>query len=151
MPAQRLQQYLDQQGVKYRVISHSPAFTAQEVAEAAHIPGRMMAKVVIMTLDGQMAMVAVPAPKIIHPRNLARSLSVQQATLLHENDFREQFPDCEAGALPPFGNLYEMPVYIDSELARQQEIVFSAGSYRELFSLPMKDYLRLVQPQEITH
>src|SRR5690554_901882 len=105
MPAKRLQQYLDQQGVKYRVISHSPAFTAQEVAETAHIPGRMMAKVVSMTLDGQMAMVVVPAPKIIHPRNLARSLAVQQATLLHENDFREKFPDCEVGALPPFGNL----------------------------------------------
>ncbi|NHH99132.1 MULTISPECIES: aminoacyl-tRNA deacylase [Oceanimonas] len=151
MPAQRLQQYLDQQEVKYRVISHSPAFTAQEVAETAHIPGRMMAKVVIMTLDGRMAMVVVPAPKIIHPDSLARSLSVQEATLLHENHFREQFPDCEVGALPPFGNLYDMPVYLDTELARQEEIVFSAGSYRELFSLPMKDYLRLVQPQEITH
>ncbi|WP_107851231.1 aminoacyl-tRNA deacylase [Oceanimonas marisflavi] len=150
MPAQRLQQYLDQQGVKYRVISHSPAFTAQEVAEAAHIPGRIMAKVVIVTLDGRMAMVVVPAPRIIHPRNLARSLAVEQATLLHENDFREQFPDCEVGALPPFGNLYDMPVYIDSELARQEEIVFSAGSYRELFSLPMKDYLRLVRPREIS-
>ncbi|WP_116474776.1 aminoacyl-tRNA deacylase [Zobellella maritima] len=149
MPAKRLQQYLDQQGVKYRVISHSPAFTAQEVAEAAHIPGKVMAKVVIMTLDGQMTMVVLPAPKIIHPDRLARSLSAQEATFIHESNFREKFPDCEVGALPPFGNLYEMPVYIDSELAQQEEIVFSAGSYRELFSLTMKDYLRLVEPKEI--
>jgi Ala-tRNA(Pro) deacylase len=149
MPAQRLQQYLDQQGVKYRVITHSPAFTAQDVAEVAHVPGRVMAKVVMMTLDGQMAMIVVPAPKKIHPDSLARSLSAKEVTFLHENNFREKFPDCDVGALPPFGNLYEMPVYIDTELAQQEEIVFSAGSYRELFSLPMKDYLRLVQPREI--
>ncbi|WP_417616771.1 aminoacyl-tRNA deacylase [Oceanisphaera sp.] len=147
MPAQRLKQYLDQQGVKYRVITHSPAFTAQDVAESAHIPGSVMAKVVIVTLDDQMTMIVVPAPKRIHTDSLAQALSAKAATLLHENDFREQFPDCEVGALPPFGNLYHMPVYIDAELAHQQEIVFSAGSYRELFSLPTKDYLRLVQPK----
>ncbi|MBM7456364.1 Ala-tRNA(Pro) deacylase [Oceanisphaera litoralis] len=142
MPAQRLQQYLDQQGVKYRVITHSPAFTAQDVAEVAHVPGRVMAKVVIMNLDDRMAMIVVPAPKTIHPDSLARSLSVKEVTFLHENDFREQFPDCQVGALPPFGNLYDMPVYIDTELARQAEIVFSAGSYRELFSLSMKPSFR---------
>nr|WP_281257617.1 YbaK/EbsC family protein [Zobellella endophytica] len=108
-------------------MSHSPAFTAQEVAEAAHVPGRVIAKVVIMTLDGQMAMIVVPAPKMLHSDSLARSLSAQEVTFLHEHDFREKFPDCEVGALPPFGNLYEMPVYIDTELARQEEIVFSAG------------------------
>ncbi|MBR9856740.1 MAG: YbaK/EbsC family protein [Gammaproteobacteria bacterium] len=150
MPAQRLQQYLDQQGVKYRVITHSPAFTAQDVAEVAHVPGSVMAKVVIMSLDGQMTMIVVPAPKKIHPDNLAQSLSAQEVTFLHENDFREKFPDCDVGALPPFGNLYEITVYIDSELAHQEEIVFSAGSYRELFSLTMKDYLRLVQPKQFT-
>ncbi|WP_298721484.1 aminoacyl-tRNA deacylase [uncultured Oceanisphaera sp.] len=150
MPAQRLQQYLDQEGVKYRVITHSPAFTAQDVAEAAHVPGRVMAKVVMMTLDGQMAMIVVPAPKRVHTDSLARSLSAQEVAFLHENDFREKFPDCEVGALPPFGNLYSIPVYIDTELARQAEIVFSAGSYRELFSLPMKDYLRLVKPKQFT-
>lgn len=148
MPAQRLQQYLDQQGVKYRVITHSPAFTAQDVAEVAHVPGSVMAKVVIMTLDGQMTMIVVPAPKRIHTDSLAQALSAQEVAFLHENDFREKFPDCQVGALPPFGNLYEMPVYIDTELAHQQEIVFSAGSYRELFSLPVKDYLRLVQPKQ---
>ncbi|GHA13879.1 aminoacyl-tRNA deacylase [Oceanisphaera arctica] len=148
MPAQRLQQYLDQQGVKYRVITHSPAFTAQDVAEVAHVPGWVMAKVVIMTLDGQMTMIVVPAPKKIHTDTLAQALSAKEVTFLHENDFREKFPDCQVGALPPFGNLYEMPVYIDTELAHQEEIVFSAGSYRELFSLPMKDYLRLVQPKQ---
>ncbi|MDX1719293.1 MAG: hypothetical protein R3353_03980, partial [Salegentibacter mishustinae] len=75
MPAQRLQQYLDQQGVKYRVITHSPAFTAQDVAEVAHVPGSVMAKVVIMTLDGQMTMIVVPAPKRIHTDSLAQALS----------------------------------------------------------------------------
>lgn len=150
MPAQRLKQYLDQQGVKYRVITHSPAFTAQDLAESAHIPGSVMAKVVIVTLDDLMTMIVVPAPKRIHPDSLAQALSAKEVTLLHENDFREQFPDCEVGALPPFGNLYHMPVYIDTELAHQEEIVFSAGSYRELFSLPTKDYLRLVQPKTFT-
>ncbi|MGO5000532.1 aminoacyl-tRNA deacylase [Oceanisphaera sp. W20_SRM_FM3] len=148
MPAQRLQQYLDQQGVKYRVITHSPAFTAQDVAEVAHIPGSVMAKVVIVTLDGQMTMIVVPAPKMIHTDTLAQALSAQKVTLVHEHDFREKFSDCQVGALPPFGNLYDMPVYLDTELAHQKEIVFSAGSYRELFSLPMKDYLRLVQPKQ---
>jgi len=149
MPAKRVQQYLDQQGVKYKLLIHSPAFTAQEVAEVAHVPGRLMAKTVIMTLDGKMAMIVVPAPKMIHPDSLAESLSVKEATFLHESNFRDKFPDCEVGALPPFGNLYDMPVYIDTELAQQEEIVFSAGSYRELFTLPMQDYMRLVQPKEI--
>ncbi|MFP2769166.1 aminoacyl-tRNA deacylase [Oceanisphaera sp. KMM 10153] len=148
MPAQRLQQYLDQQGVKYRIITHSPAFTAQDVAEVAHVPGRVMAKVVMMSLDGQMTMIVVPAPKRVHPDSLAQALSAQEVAFLHENDFRETFPDCDVGALPPFGNLYEMPVYIDNEFAHQEEIVFSAGSYRELFSLSVKDYLRLVQPKQ---
>jgi len=149
MPAKRLQQYLDQQGVKYKLIIHSPAFTAQEVAEVAHVPGRLMAKTVIMTLDGTMAMIVVPAPKMIHPDSLGEALGAKEVTFLHESNFRDKFPDCDVGALPPFGNLYDMPVYIDTELAQQEEIVFSAGSYRELFTLPMQDYMRLVQPKEI--
>ena len=116
MACAKLQEYLDQHDVRYVSIKHSPAFTAQEIAGAAHIPGKDVAKTVIVKLDGTMAMVVLPAPEMVRMKHLKAETGSEKVELASEEEFKGRFPDCEVGAMPPFGNLYEMDVFVEERL-----------------------------------
>jgi Ala-tRNA(Pro) deacylase len=144
-----LREFLDNHHIDYTVISHSRSFTAQETAEAAHIPGNEFAKNVIVMIDGKMAMVVESASRRVP---LGRLKALAQAADVHiadETEFRERFGDCELGAMPPFGNLYDMDVYVDEQLTRDENIVFNAGSHTELIKLAYKDFAALAHPKII--
>lgn len=147
MPVKRLKDFLDQHGVKYVSISHSPAFTAQEIAASAHIPGRELAKTVMVKLDGKMAMAVLPASYQVDLDGLKKLAGAGRIELANEEEFRDLFPGCEPGAMPPFGNLYEMPVFVSETLAEDEEIAFNAGSHTELVRLGYADFVRLVEPK----
>jgi Ala-tRNA(Pro) deacylase len=147
MPAQRLQAFLDENQVKYVVISHSRAFTAQEVAAATHIPGKELAKSVIIEIDGELAMAVLPGSQRVDVDLLRDAVGAKEVTLARESAFRDRFPECDLGAMPPFGNLYGMPVYVADSLAEDEEIAFNAGSHTELVKLSYRDFARLVQPR----
>jgi len=146
MPAKRLKDFLDGQGVKYVCVSHSPAFTAQEIAASAHIPGKELAKTVMVKLDGTISMAVLPADYAVDFDLLKEAASAKEAELATEAEFLDLFPQCEAGAMPPFGNLYEMDVYADESLAEDESIAFNAGSHKELVKLAYADFARLVEP-----
>ena len=146
MPATKLKQFLDANGVRYLSIQHSPAFTAQEIAAAAHIPGREVAKTVMVNLDDTMAMAVLSATRKLDRDLLEGAAGVRHATLATEREFRDKFPDCEVGAMPPFGNLYDMKVFVDEMLADDEFIAFNAGSHAELIQMKYEDFARLVQP-----
>lgn len=150
MPKQRLKDFLDREGVKYVSIVHSAAFTAQEVAASAHIPGKILAKTVMVRVDGSLAMAVIPASYAVDFDLLQGALGAGKVTLAHEEDFEDQFPDCELGAMPPFGNLYEVPVYVSRTLAENDEIAFNACTHRELIKLPYNEFARLVKPKVIS-
>jgi len=146
MPANTLKKFLDSRGVKYVSIQHSPAYTAPEVAESAHIAGSDFAKTVIVKIDGQMAMVVVPAQRKIVLSELRDLLVSDKVQLATEDEFKGRFPDCEVGAMPPFGNLYDMSVYIDQSLTGHPEIAFNAGTHREVIKMASDDFAQLVNP-----
>ncbi len=141
-----LTEYLDAQKVAYLVISHSPAYTAQGIAGLAHISGRELAKTVMVKLDGQLVMAVVPAKYHVDLVSLRRGTNAKTASLATEDEFRDRFPQCETGAMPPFGNLYGLPVYADDSLEDDKEIAFNAGTHRELIRMAWEDYKRLAQP-----
>lgn len=147
MPTQRLKEFLDSNKVKYVAISHSQAFTAQEIAASAHIPGRQLAKTVMITLDGNMAMAVLPATDHVDLRLLKQAAGAKKAKLAGEREFKDLFPDCEIGAMPPFGNLYDLEVYVAASLAEGEEIAFNAGSHTELIRMAYADFERLVEPR----
>jgi Ala-tRNA(Pro) deacylase len=146
MPSNKLKAFLDSQGVKYISVSHSPAYTAQEIAASAHIPGKELAKTVIVKLDGRLAMVVLPASAQVSFSSLKAAAGVGDVDLADEDEFKDRFPDCELGAMPPFGNLYGMQVYVAKTLTYDKEIAFNAGSHAELVKLAYADYQRLVEP-----
>jgi len=149
MPVTTLKQLLDKEKIKYVSIIHSTAYTAPEVAASAHIHGRELAKTVIVYLDGEMAMAVLPANRKVVLADLREMTGADQAKLVPEEDFKKRFPDCEVGAMPPFGNLYGMEVYVAASLAQNAEIAFNAGSHTEVIKLAYKDFERLVRPQVI--
>lgn len=146
MPVGKLRQFLDSHQIKYIVIDHSPAYTAREVAASALVPRREFAKTVIVHLDGRAAMAVLPASRHVDLQKLARLAGASAATVADEQEFQELFPGCEVGAMPPFGNLYEMPVYVDDMLREDDDIVFNAGSHIQVIRMEYDDYQRLVQP-----
>lgn len=149
MPIRKLREFLESNNIKYMVISHSTAYTALEVAEMVHISGRELAKTVMIKMDGKMAMVVLPASYNIDLDHLAEAAGVHTVILVNEDGFMNMFPDCEIGAMPPFGNLYDMEVFIEPSLAEDKEIAFNAGNHRELIKLSFKDFDRLVQPKRL--
>ncbi len=146
MPVKRLKQFLDENRVRYVAISHSPAYTAQQIAASAHVPGKDLAKTVIVKVDGKMAMAVLPAPQRVDLDRLRKALRAQTVELASEREFADRFPGCEPGAMPPFGNLYDMDVYVAEKLTADEEIAFNAGSHTELIRLPFKEFQRLVKP-----
>lgn len=144
---QQLKEYLDSRGVKYTVLTHSQAFTAQEIAAVARIPGKELAKTVIMRLDGKLVMVVLPASDMVDFRLLKKAMNADRAELATEGEFRDRFPQCELGAMPPFGNLYDMEVLVAADLQEDKEIAFNAGDHRILVRMAYEDYQRLVSPK----
>ena len=147
MPLGKLHEFLDGHVIKYVVISHSTAFTAQEIAASAHVPGRELAKTVMVKLDGKLAMAVLPAPDKVDFDKLRALADASEAELAAEDEFKDTFPNCEVGAMPPFGNLYDMDVYVAQKLAQDDHIAFNAGSHKELIQLAYTDFERLVQPK----
>jgi Ala-tRNA(Pro) deacylase len=149
MPMQKLKEFLDANGVRFDSVPHATAYTAQGVARTAHIPGREVAKTVMVMLDGRLAMAVVPAPRSVHVEELRRASGAVSVALAREEDFRGDFPGCELGAMPPFGNLFQMEVFVDRHLAEDEEIAFNAGSHKELVKMKYRDFERLVHPKVV--
>ena len=149
MPSKKLKSFLDENKIKYVSIQHSSAYTAQEIAAIAHIPGKDLAKTVIIKIDGKMAMAVLPASFKVSFENLKDTLGVKEARLAYEQEFIDKFPDCEVGAMPPFGNIYGMDVYVAESLAEKEEIAFNACSHIELIKMNFSDFERLVKPKRI--
>ena len=150
MPASKLKEYLDSNKVKYKTINHSPAYTAQEVAATAHVPGRDFAKTVIVKIDGSLAMVIEPANQKVNFESVKSLAGSKDVELASEAEFQDRFPGCELGAMPPFGNLYNMDVYISDVLSKEDEISFNAGTHSELIKMSYSDYEKLVKPTVIS-
>ncbi|MGM0571244.1 aminoacyl-tRNA deacylase [Marinobacter sp.] len=146
MPGKQLKAFLDQSGVDYIALSHPPAYTAQQLAHHGHIAGDRVAKSVIIELDGKMAMLVMPATWRIHWERLSDVLETDFVELADEMEFKDRFPDCEVGAMPPFGNLFNMPVYCCEALTRQPDIAFAAGSHEESIHMQTADFLALANP-----
>lgn len=147
MLAKRLKDFLENHHVKYLCVSHSPAFTAQEVAAAAHVSGKQMAKTVIVKIDDQLAMIVLPAHDHINFAALKEAAGATRVDLATESEFKTKFPECEVGAMPPFGNLYGMPVYVSGALTDIDQIIFNGGSHSDLVKLSYHDFERLVKPK----
>jgi Ala-tRNA(Pro) deacylase len=149
MPAKRLKTFLDEHRVKYTTITHSPAFTAQEIAHTAHISGRDVAKTVIAKIDGHLAMLVLPASDQVVFGFLKETVGADEVELATEREFQDLFPGCELGAMPPFGNLFDMDVYVSESLTHDDEIAFNAGSHTELIRMMYEDFQRLVNPRVV--
>jgi len=147
MPAKRVKQFLDENHVKYVSIHHSPAFTAQEIAASAHISGREFAKTVVVKIDGITAMAVLPASLRLDLDAFRDAVGADEVRLATEDEFESLFPGCELGAMPPFGNLFGLDVFVASCLSEEKSIVFNAGTHQEALRLDYADFARLVQPR----
>lgn len=149
MPTSKIKEYLDREDVEYTTLEHSPVYTAQETAATAHIPGRQLAKTVMIKLDGEIAMAVLPATRRVNLDRLKEVLGVSEVELATEREFKDLFPDCEAGAMPPFGNLYGLEVIADESISGEVVIAFCAGSHSELIQLSVSDFERLAKPKKV--
>jgi Ala-tRNA(Pro) deacylase len=147
MALNKLRAFLDSHNIRYLVFSHSLAYTAQGIAALTHISGKELAKTVIVRIDGNLAMAVVPASCHVDLSLLKKAAGARVVELASELEFKDKFPDCEPGAMPPFGNLYGMAVYVDESLASNLEITFNAGTHRELVRMDWVDLVRLVEPR----
>ncbi len=143
---ERLIQLFTDSGMPFQLLQHHQAYTAQEIAAEQKVPGRQMAKVVMVKADSQVAMLVMPATQRVNFRKLAGVLGCPDVRLVEEKEFARLFPDCYPGAMPPFGNLYNIPVYVDRVLAEDTEIVFNAGTHSDALKVRYADYARLVSP-----
>ena len=143
----RIKEFLDGNKAKYVIVTHSPAFTAQEVAEAAHIPGRHLAKTIVVKIDGKLAMAVVPAHREVDMSALRAAAGAHYAELADKAEFAERFEGCQLGAMPPFGNVFGMETYVDRELTHEDYIAFNAGSHTDVIAMRFADYRRLAHPR----
>lgn len=149
MPAQKLRRYLDANDVRYLTIQHSPAYTAQDIAEAAHVSGKVLAKTVVLKVEGALVMAVLPATHKVDLEMMREALGASKVELAHESDFATAFPGCEVGAMPPFGNLWDVPVYVAEVLTDDEQIAFNAGTHTELIQMSYEDFHRLVRPKVV--
>ena len=149
MPIRKLKAFLNENDIRYVTISHSTAYTAQEIAASAHIPGKELAKTVMIKVNGTMAMAVLPASYQVDFDLLKTATGAEAVELATEEEFQNLFPECELGAMPPFGNLYGMDVFMAASLAEDEEIAFNAGSHTELIRMAFPDYVRLVEPVQL--
>ena len=146
MPVRKLKEFLTTHDVPYESITHAQTFTAGETAQAAHVKGREMAKVVLVKCDGKMCMAVVPAHYHVDLDRLKEITGAQSIQLAEEKEFEALFPECDIGAMPPFGNLYGMDVFVEQELAEDEAIAFNAGTHTEVIKMAYGDFERLVKP-----
>ena len=142
----RLENYLRENDVPFREMTHRAAYTAQDVATAQHVAGKQVAKAVMMVADNSMLMVVLPASYRINLNKLGDALGEMTVRFAHEHEFAHLFKDCDVGAMPPFGNLYNMPVYVDRSLSEDEQIVFQAGTHCDTMQVAYTDFARLVRP-----
>ena len=147
MLSPRLHNYLDQQQSHYATLTHDRTVTAHETASATHLSRQLFAKTVMLKVDGTLSMMVMPAAYRVDLTRLSRALGGRTVELADEAEFKDAFPDCEIGAMPPFGNLYGLPVFVDSRLASQTEIAFNAGTHTDAVRMPYKEFERLAQPE----
>ncbi len=147
MPSKKLIDLLNENQMKFVVIHHSRAYTANEVAHSAHIHGQELAKTVIVKIDGKLAMAVRPASGLVNTGLLRDELGAKSVEVAGEHEFANRFPECEVGAEPPFGNLYDMDVYVSEALTHDNEIAFNAGTHTELIRMAYNDYEKLVKPK----
>jgi len=146
MPVDRLREFLEDNDVRFDTLRHAKAFTAQEAAAAAHVPGKEMAKTVVVKVNGDLAMVVLPSTDQVSMSRLKEVTGAERVELASEPEFSDRFPTCEPGAMPPFGNLWNVPVFVDQRLREDERIAFPAGTHTELVRLAYADYERLVHP-----
>ena len=144
--SRQLKKFLDGAGVSYKVTKHPEAFTAQEVAAAEHVPGKAMAKVVIVLADKKPVMTVLPASYRVDFKKLKKLLGAKSVRLASEDEFGGLFPDCEVGAMPPFGEMFDLPVYSDQVLREDERVTFNAGTHTETVTVAYADYERLANP-----
>ena len=147
MPVKKLKDFLSSHNIKYVTISHSPAYTAQEIAALSHISGKDMAKTVIVNIDNETVMLVLQASCGVDFDLLKKNTGADTIELASEQEFKNMFQGCETGAMPPFGNLYGMKVYVEERLTKDEEISFNAGSHTELIKMAYKDYENVVKPE----
>jgi Ala-tRNA(Pro) deacylase len=146
MPTKKLREFLNSQNVPYMTVAHSVAYTAKEIAALTHISNKELAKTVIVRIDGAMAMAVLPASYDVDLVALRAAIGAKSVTLAKESEFKDRFPECDIGAMPPFGNLYGMAVYVDESLTKDKDIAFNAGTHEELLQVSYADFARLVNP-----
>ena len=149
MPVEKLKKFLDSKKVKYVSIKHSLAYTAHEIAASTHIHGKEIAKTVIVKTDEKFAMAVLPANYRVDIDLLKKASGATRAEIAGEEEFKDLFPGCDLGAMPPFGNLYDMNVYVDKSLSEDEDIAFNAGSHTELIRMSYKDFIKLVNPRVV--
>jgi Ala-tRNA(Pro) deacylase len=143
----KLKDYLEKNQVRYEVGYHERVYTSQEIAAAMHVPGKELTKVIMVKADGKMTMLVLPASYRVDTKKLKKVFQCKRLGIAKEKDFEELFPDCEIGAMPPFGNLYNLEVWVDQILTEDEFIVFQAGSHVETLRIKYSDYARLVSPK----
>jgi len=143
---ERLEAYLREQQVSFTVQHHRPAYTAQDVAASEHIPGKLVAKVVVVFADDALVMLVLPASHRVDLTRVGAAIGARSVYFAGEGELAAIFPDCAVGAMPPFGNLYHLPVYVDRMFAEDTTIVFQAGTHTDTISIPYADFARLVKP-----
>jgi Ala-tRNA(Pro) deacylase len=146
MPAKKLREFLNSQNIPYMTISHAVAYTAKEIAALTHVSNKELAKTVIVKIDSTLAMAVLPASHDVDLSSLRVATGARSVSLAKESEFKDRFPECEIGAMPPFGNLYGMAVYVDESLTKDKDIAFNAGSHNELLQVCYADFERLVEP-----
>lgn len=144
---QRIRDYLDSQGVTYESMHHSQAYTAQEVAHSLHISGRRCVKAVVLDGDGKLIMAVIPASHRLSLQDLRATTEVNRLEMLTESELVKLFPDCELGAIPPFGNLYGIEVWADRKVADAEEMVFCAGTHEDCIRMRYSEFAKLVHPR----
>jgi Ala-tRNA(Pro) deacylase len=145
----KLKAVLDEAKVPYEVYNHALAYTAQEIAARQHVSGNELAKVVMLEVDDQLAMAVVRGNDKLALHVVEESLHARHVRLATEDEFISRFPECEIGAMPPFGNLFGLKVYVDPALAKDEYIYFNAGNHVQTVRLRYKDFARLVEPQMV--
>jgi Ala-tRNA(Pro) deacylase len=144
---EKLARFLEERKIPFLTTTHPEAFTAQQSAQAAHVPGRAFAKSVVVNVDGKIWIAVVPATERVDLARLQKCLGAKKARLASEAEFSPLFSDCDLGAMPIFGSLYGVPVLVSHEVTENEEIAFTAGTHRDIVRMRVSDFLATEQPR----
>lgn len=149
MFGERVKDFLENNNIAYEYIKHPREFSATRTCQSAHVPGSEFAKTVILKIDGKLTMAVVTANQMVYPGFLKNFFPAERIELANESEFKNYFPDCEIGAMPPFGNLYGIDEFISMDLTKDEYIIFNAGSHTALIKMRYNDFQKLVHPKII--